>query len=208
NVDAGIDVDGTDGIDPGGHPTGSPFRVFDFSYNPPPLGTDDPTGSDFRFGAVTNAFVWANRYHDLLYQLGFTEAEGNFQTDNFGRGGSGNDPVVAEVQRVNNNSSFQTPPDGTSGILRTGVFTHPLPNRDADLDQEILIHEFTHGVSNRLHANSAGLNFAQSGGMGEGWSDFYARALLSDATEDPKGLYAIGAYSVLDFVRQGKMLGT
>jgi extracellular elastinolytic metalloproteinase len=207
NVDAGFDVDGTDGIDPGGRPTGSPFRVFDFSYNPPPLGSDDPAGSNFRFGAVTNVFVWANRYHDILYQLGFTEAEGNFQTDNFGRGGSGNDPVIAQIQEITNNASFQTPADGKSGVLRIGVFTNPLPNRDADLDQDVLIHEFTHGVSNRLHADSKGLNFLQSGGMGEGWSDFYARSLLSDASEDPKGLFAAGAYSTLDFVLDGNMLG-
>lgn len=207
-MDAGFDVDSTDGIDPGGRPIGAPFRVFDFSYSPPPLGSDDPTGSNFRFGAVTNVFVWANRYHDILYQLGFTEAEGNFQTDNFGRGGLGNDPVVAQVQEITNNSSFLTPADGKPGVLRLGVFTNPLPNRDSDLDQDILIHEFTHGVSNRLHANSAGLNFAQSGGMGEGWSDFYARSLLSDASEDPKGLFAAAAYSALDFVLKGKMLGT
>ena len=35
--------------------------------------------------------------------------------------------------------------------------------------------------------------------MGEGWSDFYARALLSDASEDANGVYAAGAYSTLLF---------
>src|SRR5262249_21368014 len=36
NVDAGLDLTSPDGIDVGGRPTGSPNRVFDFSYNPPP----------------------------------------------------------------------------------------------------------------------------------------------------------------------------
>ena len=30
--------------------------------------------------------------------------------------------------------------------------------------------------------------------MGEGWSDFYARALLSTAGEDLNGVYAAGSY--------------
>jgi len=36
--------------------------------------------------------------HDWLYGYGFDEASGNFQVDNFGRGGSGGDPVLAEAQ--------------------------------------------------------------------------------------------------------------
>src|SRR5206468_825663 len=41
--------------------------------------------------AVVNAFYWCNWMHDRLYGLGFTEAAGNFQQDNFGRGGIGGD---------------------------------------------------------------------------------------------------------------------
>ena len=33
-----------------------------------------------------------------------------------------------------------------------------------------------------------------SAGMGEGWSDFYARSLLSTADEDPTGIYASGGW--------------
>ena len=33
-----------------------------------------------------------------------------------------------------------------------------------------------------------------SRGMGEGWSDFYARALLSTAAEDPNGIYTTGGW--------------
>ena len=39
----------------------------------------------------------------------------------------------------------------------------------------IIAHEFTHGVSNRLTggpSNANALNAMQSGGLGEGWSDF------------------------------------
>jgi extracellular elastinolytic metalloproteinase len=208
NVDAGLDIDGIDGIDPGGHAVGSPFRVFDFSYNPPPLGSDPPTGSSFQSGAVTNLFFWVNRYHDRLYTIGFTEPAGNFQNNNFGRGGLGADAVSARAQKVQKNASFSTHADGTPGECRMGVFTDPNPARDTDVDQEILLHELSHGLSGRLHFDAKGLNGQAAGAMGEGWSDFYARALLSSASEDPDAIYAPSAYSVLGFVTfNGDMLG-
>ncbi len=200
NVDAGLDIDGIDGIDSNGRAVGSPFRVFNFSYNPapgvPPPG-DSPTLADYRMGVVTNLFFWTNRYHDRLYQLGFTEAAGNFQQNNFGRGGLGNDFVLAQAQDSSgtNNANFATPPDGFPGRMQMYIFTGPNPDRDGSLDQEIVIHELTHGVSNRLHANAAGLSSITSIGMGEGWSDFYARALLSTADEDVNGVYASGGYA-------------
>ena len=117
NVDAGLDLVAPNGIDPGTRPIGAPFRVFDFPYNPapgiPPPG-DSPTLADYRNGEVVNMFVWSNRYHDRLYELGFTEAAGNFQFDNFGRGGLGNDFVRAEAQDFSgtNNANFSTFADG------------------------------------------------------------------------------------------------
>ncbi len=205
NVDAGLDLVSPDGIDVGGRPTGSPARVFDFLYNPapgiPPPG-DSPTLPDYRFGEVVNMFFWSNRYHDRLYELGFTEAARNFQNDNFGRGGLGNDRVLAQAQDFSgtSNANFLTPPDGTSGRMQMFIFDGPTPDRTSGLDQEILIHELTHGTSNRLHNNAAGLNTTMSGGMGEGWSDFYALSLLSQPGDDPHGIYAVGGYSTLAIV--------
>ncbi|MCC3157383.1 M36 family metallopeptidase [Hymenobacter sp. 15J16-1T3B] len=73
-----------------------------------------------RNAAVTNLFYWNNITHDVLYQYGFTEAAGNFQKDNIGRGGNGNDHVLAEAQDGNgtNNANFNTPPDGSSGRMQ------------------------------------------------------------------------------------------
>jgi subtilisin-like proprotein convertase family protein len=205
NVDAGMDLVSPNGIDPDGRPVGSPDRVFDFIYNPgpgiPPAG-DAPTLAAFRAGEAVNMFFWANRYHDRLYQLGFTEAAGNFQQDNFGRGGLGNDRMLAEGQDLSgtNNANFATPPDGTSGRMQMYIFTGPTPDRSSGIDQEILIHEMTHGTSNRLHNNAAGLDATMSRGMGEGWSDFYALSLLSQPGDDPHGVYAVGGWSTLGFV--------
>jgi subtilisin-like proprotein convertase family protein len=199
NVDAGLDIVSPDGIDAAGRPAGSPFRVFDFTYNPPPLGADPPTNTDYRWGEVSHMFFWTNRYHDRLYELGFTEGARNFQQNNFGRGGTGNDRVLAQAQDFSgtDNANFLTPPDGSSGRMQMYVFTGPNPDRVSAIDQDILLHELTHGTSNRLHNNAAGLNNTMSGGMGEGWSDFYARALISGPDEDVNGIYSAGGYSTL-----------
>lgn len=69
---------------------------------------------------TTNLFYWNNIIHDVFYQHGFTEAAGNFQNDNIGRGGAGNDYVLAEAQDGSgtNNANFGTPPDGSSGTMQ------------------------------------------------------------------------------------------
>jgi hypothetical protein len=196
NVDAGLDIASPDGIDPGGEATGSPTRVFDFSYNPPPLGSDSPTLASYRSGVTANLFYWANIYHDRLYLLGFTEAARNFQNNNFGRGGVGNDAVSAQVQDNSNvnNANFSTPPDGTPGRMQMYIFTGPTPNRDGSIDADVFMHELTHGLSNRLHNNGSGLTTTQAGGMGEGWSDYYARCLLSKPSEDVNSVFSAGTY--------------
>lgn len=205
NVDSGMDLVSPNGIDPTGRPVPSIYRVFDFSYNPgpgiPPPG-DVPTLADYRFGEAVNMFFWVNRYHDRVYELGFTESARNFQNDNFGRGGIGNDRVMAEGQDSSgtNNANFATPPDGSSGRMQMYIFTGPTPRRTSGLDQEIVIHELTHGLSNRLHNNASGLTNTMSRGMGEGWSDFYALSLLSTSGEDPHAVYAVGGYSTLGIV--------
>lgn len=195
----------------------------DFSYSPAPLGGNPDAGDDpmnsgvslpvppgtppptpsatqirFRRGSVTQIFYVANWYHDRLFNLGFDEAAGNFQTTNFSGLGRGNDPIRADVQDGSgvNNPSFSTPPDGASGRLTLHLFPFPDPNRDSALDSEIAIHELTHGLSNRLIGNAAGLLWSVGRALGEGWSDFYAFALLNNTNaDDPDGLYAFGAYS-------------
>jgi len=64
--------------------------------------------------AITNLFYWNNLVHDVLYHYGFDEAAGNFQTNNYGRGGVGGDFVLADAQDGSglNNANFATPIDG------------------------------------------------------------------------------------------------
>ena len=135
-------------------PQGSPFRVFDF---PMDLTTQDPT--NYSPAAVVQLFYLCNWYHDKLYELGFTEAAGNFQSNNFARGGLGNDAVQADAQDGSgtDNANFSTPPDGSPGRMQMYIFTSPSPRRDGDLDAEVVLHEHTHGLSWRLVGGGQGL---------------------------------------------------
>lgn len=194
NADAFIDSD-DDGTPDVARPE-SATREFDF-----PLDlTAAPTTTDNQNSAVVNTFYWANWYHDRLYELGFDEAAGNFQNDNFGLGGADGDAIEIRVQSGFDNSTFSTQPDGTPGIWRVFIFTGSDPDRDAALDQEIAIHELTHGLTNRLVGGpTVTMPFStQPWAMGEGWSDFYAIALLAEPGDDLNGNYAIGAYSVFN----------
>lgn len=74
------------------------------------------------------------------------------------------------------------------------VFTGSTPGRDGDFDAEVILHEYTHGLSNRLVGGGVGISALQPRGMGEGWSDFYSASLLSDPGDDVNGNYASGAY--------------
>ncbi|MEW6155786.1 MAG: M36 family metallopeptidase [Verrucomicrobiota bacterium] len=189
NVDAHTDRNDDDLPDLP-RPRGSPERVFDF-----PLAlTNAP--STYGNASVVQLFYWNNWMHDRLYELGFTEEAGNFQANNFGRGGLGNDAVQADGQDGGgfNNANFSTPEDGSPGRMQMYLFNGPNPDRDGDLDAEIILHEYTHGLSNRRVGGGVGIFELQSAGMGEGWSDFYPLALLSEPGDDLNGNYAAGGY--------------
>jgi uncharacterized repeat protein (TIGR01451 family) len=189
NVDAHTDRN-ADNLPDLPRPQGT-SRVFDF---PLDLGQDPTTYTN---AAVVQLFYWNNFMHDRLYQLGFTEAAGNFQTTNFGRGGLGNDAVQADAQDGSgtDNANFSTPPDGSAGRMQMYVFVGPTPDRDGDLDAEVVLHEYTHGLSNRRVGQGVGISALQPQGMGEGWSDFYGLSLLSEAGDDVNGVYAAGGYA-------------
>ncbi|MEP6903106.1 MAG: M36 family metallopeptidase, partial [Actinomycetota bacterium] len=204
-VQAGIDRDGVNGVDTNGEATNA-GRNFTFSYNPfnPNTLTGDAPlpvpqtypGSDFQQGTVTQLFYICNWYHDELYRLGFTEAARNFQENNFSRGGVSADRVSSEGQDSSgtNNANFATPADGGRGRMQMYIWTGPNPDIDGNIDAEVVIHEHTHGLSNRLHGNGSGLSTNMARGMGEGWSDFYAHSLLSEPTDPINGIYTAGGY--------------
>lgn len=91
-----------------------PDLVFDHPY--PGTSVD---ASTYIAAATTNLFYMNNVMHDLWYQYGFNEANRNFQSANYSRGGVGGDYVLAEAQDGSqatapsfNNANFSTPSDG------------------------------------------------------------------------------------------------
>jgi extracellular elastinolytic metalloproteinase len=154
--------------------------------------------------ATTNLFYQHNRFHDEYYGYGFTESAGNFQNDDFGRGGIGGDAVQGDVQAgiqatppALDNANFSTPPDGLPGITNMFLWeTVPgsfiAPCVDGDNDTSVIQHEYTHGMTNRMVGGGQALSGEQAGAMGEGWSDWYALNHLFNAgleTHPAEGIY-------------------
>jgi hypothetical protein len=191
NVNAQEDRDADD---TGGHrPDGGASLNFDYPIDL----TKDPT--TYEDAVITNLFYWNNILHDVHYKYGFTEASGNFQTMNYTGQGKGGDQVEADAQDGSgmDNANFGTPPDGMSGRMQMFLFDVTTPNRDGDLESVIMVHEFGHGVSNRLvggPANANALDAIQSGGMGEGWSDWWSLMLTEKAPITQTTVKSVGTY--------------
>jgi hypothetical protein len=173
-------------------------------------GTCPPTGGDcfVNYPASSNPdvypgalslFYFNNIMHDYMYSIGFTEALWNFQQDNFGRGGAGQDGVQAEVQDGSgtDNANFSTPFDGSNPRMQMYLFTETTFRRsDGSFDFDVVAHEWTHGTSNRSvgkgDQDCLGVGLVgEPGGQGEGWSDYYASSMTDD---DSEGEYVTGEF--------------
>ncbi|KAL8286045.1 hypothetical protein RB597_002913 [Gaeumannomyces tritici] len=164
-----------------------------------PYTTAMSPASSYRDASVAQLFYTANTYHDLLYQLGFNEAAGNFQTSNNGKGGRGGDAVILNSQDGGgtDNAQFSTPPDGQAGRMYMYMWTYSSPQRDCSFEAGVVIHEYTHGLSNRLTggpANTGCLSALESGGMGEGWGDFMATAARLKPADTAATDYPMGSW--------------
>jgi extracellular elastinolytic metalloproteinase len=136
-------------------------------------------------------------FHDYLKQapIGFSRAAGNFEALD-------GDAVQAQALDGANtaaglpddghtdNANMFTPPDGMQPRMQMFLFHAPgaaFPDEDRFLagnsgdEADIVYHEYTHGLSNRLVVDANGastLDNRQAGAMGEGWSDWYALDFL------------------------------
>ena len=94
--------------------------------------------------------------------------------------------------------------DGTTikaGPLPAAATLSPNPNlqpdRDSDLDNGVIAHEYGHGLSNRLTGGNVGcLQNAEQ--MGEGWSDLLALMLTAKAGDTATTSRGVGAYVVFE----------
>ena len=140
---------------------------------------------------AAQVMYYLNRYHDHLAgaPYGFTPAAGNFER-------AGGDAVVGNtMDGANSNNGFPdefhvnnafmaTPPDGNPPLMGMFLFAGgPLPSANGGDDAEVVYHEYTHGLSNRLVVfpdGNSGLTTQQAVSMGEGWSDWYAEDFLNN----------------------------
>lgn len=173
-------------------PETSPGLNFDLRFD----DSRDPNIKTNALASMVNGFFVANVVHDVAYRYGFTEKSFNFQNSNFGKGGKENDGVLMSVQDASgvNNANFASPPDGQAGICRMFLWTFTDPGRDGAMENDIVVHEMTHGITNRLTGGGTGrcLQTVEAGGLGEGWSDTMAEWISqsSDKVED----FGVGTY--------------
>jgi extracellular elastinolytic metalloproteinase len=192
-----------DAYPPDGKRGDSPYSDYDFSTfctKHFPCTWDAETARSWRTNLAANennAFYLANTYHDYLQNdgaIGFTPQAGNFTT-------AGGDPVLQQVLDGANvdkgmpdtshidNANMNTPPDGIPPVMQMYLWHLPGYPDDYDpynptsgaFDASVLLHEYTHGLSNRLVVDADGnstLNSLQAGSMGEAWSDYYAMDYL------------------------------
>jgi len=176
---------------------GNNARVFRGNGGEAATGSPSADGFVFDFpfhsaaSAETSLFFGGNFVHDFFYDLGFDEAAGNFQQDNFGRGGTGGDPVKLNARAPGrNNANYAHAPDGSSPTINmflwdgTGCWATDedgdgTQDLDGDYDFDILVHEFHHGVSLRLNTAFTG---NEAGAIGEGGGDFFAYSVNGNTT--------------------------
>ena len=156
--------------------------------------------ADSRYAATANLFYWNNIIHDITYLYGFDQASGNFQVNQYGGAGLGGDDVRAEAQDGGgyNNANFYTPADGSRPRMQMYLWNLTTPERDGDYDGAIIVHEYAHGISNRLVGGPTNINcLSNYQRPSEGISDLYAIMLTHPAGmtgADPRGMgtYVLG----------------
>jgi len=184
---------------------------------------------------ATQVFFFVNNFHDHLAAdpIGFTDAAGAFEGNdalnaepldgaNTARDAAGNPTGLPDSNHIDN-ANMATPVDGQSPRMQMFLFHQPgLPYPDGDPfiasnggdEADVVYHEYTHGLSNRLVVDVNGqstLGNIQAGSMGEAWSDWYAmdylvsRGLFRDRA--PDGDLRVGQYvgAGLDLIRTQPM---
>jgi extracellular elastinolytic metalloproteinase len=171
-------------------------RKFDYKYD----HKKPATSPNNLQNSLVGMFFHVNWLHDRWYEAGFDEASGNAQKSNFGRGGIGGDPILAEGNDFSDtdNADMATPADGTSPRMQMYVFTGTVPTRTSNHEALITFHEMGHYITNRLVGNANGLTNRQGEAMGEGWGDFFAICMTSQAKDDfRRGAFAAGGWTDL-----------
>jgi hypothetical protein len=202
-----------DGFNPINHsPDGGANLDFDFPFDPS-VGNLDPANQD---AVITNVFYAVNVAHDVFFNYGFDEAAGNFQASNYtGLPGAGDHIRVQAHDPLEGppppspypgqacNAFFVPTVDGITpqmvlGFCNTGLVDDPL-GRDFGLSNDVIVHEFSHGLTERLVAGPATLNLAgpivrQFDAMHEGMGDYWGMMFTMKNTQAPGDAIEVGPY--------------
>jgi len=161
--------------------------IFDYKYN-----ANAAKAKDNYKAAVTNAFYITNILHDFFYVYGFTEKAGNFQTNNWNKGGKGNDQLVVLIQNPsgNNNAYMICGADGKSPRMKLLIYNRIKDiERDPAFSNQVIIHEYTHGVSGRLvggPSQTGCFKDPEADCINEGLSDFFSLLITTKKNENNK----------------------
>ncbi|MEO7175518.1 MAG: M36 family metallopeptidase, partial [Saprospiraceae bacterium] len=189
NVYAQLDDDADNGTF-GYSPDGGAGLTFDFPIN---FANAPSTYVD---ASITNLFYANNFIHDFTHRYGFDEGSGNFQANNYGNGGTGGDPVIADSQDASDvdNARFGTPAEGSSPRMSMYLFNGS-PMRAGELDNLVISHEFGHGVSTRLTGGPANVECLDNDEqMGEGWSDWLGLMATMETGDQGTDVRGVGSY--------------
>jgi extracellular elastinolytic metalloproteinase len=185
---------------------------------------------------AVQVFFFTNNFHDHLAAspIGFTDAAGAFDgNDALNAEPDDGADSIATIDGIpfvhmpdpnhTDNANMSTPPDGISPRMQMYLFNDPVsddpefggtPGADpfgqtnGGDEADVVYHEFTHGLSNRLVVDADGnstLGGIQAGAMGEAWSDWYAMDYLVNTgqlTDTP----AVGELRVGNYVGRGEDL--
>ncbi|GIG61727.1 hypothetical protein Lfu02_60990 [Longispora fulva] len=186
-----------------------PFTNFNAAVGPPcaaqyPCSWNPAVANSWKTNAKQNAVQllhFAGAFHDHLAgaPIGFTSNAGNFEKKDGDavqvRGLDGADTAAGLPDGDHiDNANMATFPDGTPPQMRMYLFHSPTDPADPFIAgnsgdvADVVYHEYTHGLSNRLVVDANGVSTLagiQSGSMGEAWSDWYAMDFLVG-----KGLFA------------------
>jgi extracellular elastinolytic metalloproteinase len=159
NVLAQDDQNGNNGLD-GFRPDGGTGLTFDFTQdlNADPLKDDVVQNLS---SSITNLFYWNNIMHDVWYMYGFDEPSGNFQANNYGKGGQAGDYVFADGQDGGgtDNANFSSGSDGQNGRMQMYMWSAPASR----VNFEVTAPQSVAGIYTVAAANFGSDNFNFSG---------------------------------------------
>ncbi|KAH7325305.1 Fungalysin metallopeptidase-domain-containing protein [Rhizoctonia solani] len=155
----------------------SPTNIYDYIRNPN-ISPSEGLNPD---AARVNVFYIANMVHDLTYLYGFTEKTWNYQQDNRGLGGLGNDRLEIRVQS-SSIGLINIPPDGRPAQVNLGAWSQG----DGAFQNDVTLHELMHGVVGRLTGGGTAKCFTttEAHGLNEGWADAFPNLVQRTSAAD------------------------